>query len=282
MAKIKFMPIQNPIDKLYTDVTGMPFPVSAAVTGGNADLQFGTLNIGLLDPVYYEISAITMTANQDMTGKEVHVNGGGDSYFTIEMTPSENDPKLLVVVDLYPVTNYTDNMLIHPNDIATTHIQPDDVEGPVANYHVDYNWGTAVIDYLEHGRDGESDPEFRITLDADLSDWAMARIADGEEQGGVLDPGPWPVIYLNADYETIQFNEQEAPATIVDNHFHGVSYASVSDNIQTLCDNWNNLNPTDLYCTNTIDVVDMQQGYPVVQVGVGFRATFGSYVPDCQ
>lgn len=39
MAKIKFMPIQNPIDKLYTDVTGMPFPVSAAVTGGDEQVQ---------------------------------------------------------------------------------------------------------------------------------------------------------------------------------------------------------------------------------------------------
>ena len=31
MAKIKFMPIENPIDKLYSDMTGLPFPVSAAI-----------------------------------------------------------------------------------------------------------------------------------------------------------------------------------------------------------------------------------------------------------
>ena len=30
MAKIKFMPVENPIDKLYSSATGMPFPVSAA------------------------------------------------------------------------------------------------------------------------------------------------------------------------------------------------------------------------------------------------------------
>lgn len=34
MAQIKFMPIETPIDKVYSDATGMPFPVSAAVTGG--------------------------------------------------------------------------------------------------------------------------------------------------------------------------------------------------------------------------------------------------------
>lgn len=31
MAKIQYMPIENPIDKLYSDMTGLPFPVSAAI-----------------------------------------------------------------------------------------------------------------------------------------------------------------------------------------------------------------------------------------------------------
>lgn len=286
MAKIKFMPIQNPIDKLYTDVTGMPFPVSAAVTGGGPqpELEFGTLNIELLDPVDNEFSAITMTANQDMTDKQVYVNGGGDNmYFTVRMIPSDSDSKLLVIDPDYENT-YGTGMFVYPNDIATTLIQPDDTEGPSTNYHVDYNWGTAVIDYLEHGRDGESDPEFRITLDADLSDWAMAKIEEGVAQGYEFEPYAAPEVHLNADYTVINFEQGEDPATMVGNHFHGVAYAPITDYLQMLCENWDSMNPTDLYCYNMNDVVgpDGQGGvYPFVQVGVGFRATFGTYVPEC-
>lgn len=284
MAKIKYMPIQNPIDKLYTDVTGMPFPVSAAVAGGDAELQFGTLNIELLDPAYLEFGAITMSSNQDMTDKEVYINGGGDDnmYFTIRMIPSDSDSKLLVIDPDYN-NSYGNGMFVYQNDIATTWIQPEDAEGPATNYNVDYNWGTAVIDYLEHGRDGESDPEFRITLDADLSDWAMARIAEGVAQGYEFEPYAAPEVYLNADY-TILFDQGDDPATVVGNHFHGVAYIGVSDNLQMLCENWDSMNPTDLYCMNMNDVVGpdgMGGVYPFVQVSTGFRATFGTYVPEC-
>lgn len=279
------MPIENPIDKLYSDMTGLPFPVSAAVTGGDKELAFGTLNIEMLDPAYNEFSAITMTANQDMTDKEVYVNGGGDDnmYFTIRMIPSDSDSKLLVIDPDYENT-YGTGMFVYPNDIATTLIQPDDAAGPSTNYHIDYNWGTAVIDYLEHGRDGESDPEFRITLDADLSDWAMAQIAEGEAQGGVFEPYADPEVHLDANYTAIYFEQGDDPATMVGNHFHGVAYASVSENIQTLCENWDSMNPTDLYCMNMNDVVADDPGgmpYPMMQVSTGFRATFGTYTPDC-
>lgn len=282
MAKIKFMPIQNPIDKLYADVTGMPFPVSAAVTGGDAELKFGTLNMELLEALSCQFSQITMTANQDMTGKEVYLNGGGDDnmYFTVKMIPSDSNSKLLVLDQDYE-NSFTDGMFCYPNDIATTYIQPDDAAGPSTNYHVDYNWGTGVIEYLENGHDPESpQPEFKITFDADLSDFIMDKIEAAVDQGGVLNLSGATAIVLDNYGTRMDFSSVD-PASLVGSHFHSVAYASVSDNLQTLCENWDSMNPTDLYCFYDLVIQEGVSGYPIEQLYISARATSGSYVPEC-
>lgn len=183
MAKIKFMPIQNPIDKLYTDVTGMPFPVSAAVTGGEP-VPPVTQNYGIVeynengwgyDPMQGElIYQYRMTADFDMTPEEwseferIREQGLWDNWINMNL--------------------YLTNLDIPSDEEATAYlpslyIEMDEENTIIENGHVHYvGYSTAY--------DCTTCPSFASGTEDMIAEWQIA-YEESEEYKTISDRFIW-------------------------------------------------------------------------------------------
>lgn len=284
MAKIKFMPIQNPIDKLYTDVTGMPFPVSAAVTGGGPqpepELEFGTLNILRSDPVY-DFYTATMTANQDMTGKQVYVQDENMEGFTVRMVPDETDPTTLVLDNDYDGNTFTTEWLAeNPTGSAETFIQPGEITGPTAAYSCDMNNAqtSVTIEYSGEGYGEEGAlGHYRAVFSVPLNSDQMRRI--GDYTAADLWPSGWIMfgdgltLGLDSDYEN--------PDTALSGNTATFTLYGMWDEPTEVCPEWETLQAGG-YGQGLLDIVPEGAEYPIDQVGFSFSWAFdNSYTPEC-